>query len=136
MLKDTEAAVRALDKAIAIYPEFTVAYLERAYARQMSGDPKQIPLALADYDSALRLNPRLVYAWHNKGNIYYSAGDFTSALRCYGEALAVDPQFAEALYNRGVTYLRMGNRRQAFADLSKAGELGVLPSYNLLKRMK
>lgn len=136
MLKDTEAAVRALDKAIALYPEFTVAYLERAYARQMSGDPKQIPLALADYDSALRLNPRLVYAWHNKGNIYYAAGDFTSALRCYGEALAVDPQFAEALYNRGVTYLRMGNRRQAFADLSKAGELGVLPSYNLLKRMK
>lgn len=136
MLKDTEAAIKALDKAVELYPEFTVAYLERAYARQISGDSKQTPLALADYDSALRLNPRLVYAWHNKGNIYYAAGDLTSALRCYGEALDIDPQFAEALYNRGITYLRMGNKRQAFADLSKAGELGVLPSYNLLKRMK
>ena len=93
-------------------------------------------LAVADYDEALRINPRLVYAWFNKGNIYYSSGDYTSALRCYGEALGIDPQFAAALFNRGITYLRMGNKRQAFSDLSKAGELGVLPSYNILKRMK
>ena len=75
-------------------------------------------------------------SWFNKGNILYESGDFTSALRCYTEALQTDPQFAEALFNRGLTYLRMGNKAAAFADLSKAGELGVLPSYNLLKRMK
>lgn len=136
VLKDPDAAIKALDRAIELYPEFAVAYMERAYARLLAEDSKQIALAIADYDSALELNPRLVYAWHNKGNIYYAAGDLTSALRCYGEALAIDPMFAEALYNRGVTYLRMGNKRQAFADLSKAGELGVLSSYNLLKRMK
>ena len=93
-------------------------------------------MAIADYDQALRIDPALTYAWHNKGNIYYQTGDLTSALSCYSEALAIDPQFASALYNRGITYLRMGNRAQAFADLSKAGELGVLASYNLLKRMK
>ena len=32
-------------------------------------------------------------------------------------------------------YLRMGNKALGIADLSKAGELGVLPSYNILKRM-
>lgn len=135
-LKDTEAALMALDKAIELHPEFTMAYLERAYARQMSGDPKQSALAIADYDEALRLNPRLLYAWFNKGNLYYTAGDYTSALRCYNEALQTDPQFAEAYFNRGITYLRMGNKNQAFLDLSKAGELGVMPSYNILKRMK
>ena len=136
MLKDHEAAIHALDKALELYPDFALAFMERAYARQISGDPHQAPLALADYDAALRLNPRLVYAWFNKGNLYYANGDLTSALDCYGKALEIDPKFATALYNRGITDLRMGNKRQAFADLSKAGELGVLPSYNLLKRMK
>lgn len=135
-LKDTEAALTALDKAIELHPEFALAYLERAYARQMAGDPKQSPLALADYDAAIKLNPRLIYAWFNKGNLYYAAGDYTSALDCYNQALKTDPQFAEALFNRGITYLRMGNKTQAFADLSKAGELGIMPSYNLLKRMR
>ena len=32
-------------------------------------------------------------------------------------------------------YLRMGNKSLGVADLSQAGELGVLPSYNVLKRM-
>lgn len=135
-LKDFDAAVAALDKAIELYPDFAMAYLERAYANQISGDPKKAPLAIADYDRALRINPRLMFAWFNKGNLYYDNGDYTSALRCFNEALETDPQFAAALFNRGITYLRLGNKRQAFADLSKAGELGVLPSYNLLKRMK
>lgn len=135
-LKDIDAAIAAFDKAIELYPEFAMAYIERAYTRQVSADPKQAPLAVADYDRALQINPRLVYAWFNKGNLYYTIGDYTSALQCYNEALRTDPQFAEAFFNRGITYLRMGNKRQAFSDLSKAGELGVLSSYNLLKRMK
>ena len=136
LVKDFEAAIHAFDRAIADYPDFTMAYLGRAYARQASGDTRQANLAVADYDQALRLNPRLVYAWYNKGNLFYSLGDYTSALQCYGEALKLDPAFGTALFNRGITYLRLGNKRMAFADLSKAGELGVLPSYNLLKRMK
>ena len=41
----------------------------------------------------------------------------------------------EAWYNRGYVYLQLGNRDAGLADLSKAGELGIVPSYNLLKRM-
>ena len=99
-------------------------------------DVRQSQLALSDYDKALEIDPRLAFVWLNKGNIYYAAQDFTAAIECYGKALELDPTFGAALYNRGLTYLRIGNRRLAFNDLSKAGELGVLPSYNLLKRMK
>lgn len=136
MLKDKDNALKALNKAIELLPGFAIAHMERAYVYTLSDDPRQIPLALADYDAALAANPRLIYAWLNKGNIYYNAGDFTSAIQCYSEALNIDPQFASALFNRGITYLRIGNRNLAFSDLSKAGELGILPSYNLLKRMK
>lgn len=158
MLKNFEAALPYLDEVIAFDNKFTVAYMTRAYARYMhylsehnhaSGANRKNPdefdhrgamaslqRVISDYDMALSLNPRLVFAWFNKGNIYYSVGDFTSALHCYGEALKIDPDFGQAYFNRGLAYLQAGNKNQAFSDLSKAGELGVLPSYNILKRMK
>lgn len=136
MLKDYDAAITALDKAAEGTPDLSMVYMARAYAHAQKGAARDVQLALADYDRALQCNPRLVYAWHNKGDLYYNAGDYTSALECYSKALAIDPELGASLFNRGLTYLRMGNKRAAFADLGKAGELGVIPSYNLLKRMK
>lgn len=130
-VKNYQAAVADLSRAIELDPRFTVAYLARAYA--YGADSRA---ALADLDAALRLNPRLIYAWFNKGLIYLRENDFTSALQCFNEAISINPTFGEAYYNRGLVYLRIGNKQHAFADLSKAGELGVLPAYPLLKRMK
>lgn len=159
MLKNYPAAIEALDKAIGLNPRFAVAYMARAYVRNadatsrgssVSGNDaaegdaqltmrtasRELAGVIADYDAALAINPRLVFAWFNKGNLYYEQRDYTSAMQCYAEALRIDPDFGAALFNRGICYLQMGNKRQAFVDLSKAGELGVIPSYNLLKRMK
>ena len=154
MLKNYPAAIADFDRVIEATPDNTVAYMGRAYAHYMNSSRNSAPgtqqeestplpapstqllAAMADYDKALQLNPNLVYAWFNKGNIYYEAGDFTSARQAYTQALQINPEFGQAYYNRGLCYLNSGNRQQGFEDLSKAGELGVLPSYNLLKRMK
>lgn len=157
MLKNYPEAAAVLKECVASAPDFTVAYMALANAvlldksAELNNERDGIPAsaeiaakrkyarlqeALSYYDKALELNPRLVYAWFNKGNIFYSIQDFTSAMQCYGEALKLDPSFGQAYYNRGLSYLQAGNKSQAFSDLSKAGELGVLPSYNLLKRMK
>lgn len=140
MLKNYQGALDALDRAIADNSQSSVAYMARAGARlgkyRQDAKPTDLPGIISDLDQALALNPGLIYAWFDKGNVYYLAGDYTSALESYNRALAVDPDFGDALYNRGLTYLHVGNKRQAFADLRKAGELGVIPSYNLLKRMK
>lgn len=145
MLKNYSDAIRDFDNAIDSNPDFTVAYMGRAYARWMlsaTGEEAEtyamrgLQLAMADYDKALTLDPTLVFAWFNKGLIYYSQRDYTSALQCFSEAIALDPDFGQAYFNRGLCYLNAGNRQQAFTDLSKAGELGIIPSYNLLKRMK
>lgn len=157
MLKNFPEAIEVLNAVIDTDPHFTTAYMARGFAKyahavarpntnnnEMASNDHLLDTraqaailqdAINDYDMALQLNPRLVYAWFNKGNIYYGVGDFTSALQCYSEALKIDPDFGEAYFNRGLSYLRAGNRNQAFTDLSKAGELGVLPSYNILKRM-
>ena len=126
-MENVAASVAAADKENKVEPD---RMLGAAVAAASAGE------AMADFDRALQMNPRLIYAWFNKGNIYYEAKDYTSAQQCYSEAIAINPDFGQAYYNRALAYLNMGNRRQAFADLSKAGELGVLPSYNLLKRMR
>lgn len=154
-LKDFAGAMEDFDAALAASPDFTPALMGRAYARMAriesqrrlsgfdtadsmpdAGMNNAAAASAEDYDRALSVNPRLVYAWFNKGNIYYASSDFTPAVECYSRAISADPEFGAAYYNRGLCYLQMGNRQQAFADLSKAGELGVLPSYNLLKRMR
>ena len=135
MLKDYDAAISAFSHALEKNRDLATAYVGRAYA-EAAKDSRGASIALQDYDSALRIDPRLAFVWINKGNLHYAAGDFTSAIQCYTTALELEPAFGAALYNRGLTYLRIGNRRLAFNDLSKAGELGVVPSYNLLKRMK
>lgn len=158
MLKNYQASIEALDKAIEGDSGFTMAYMARAYARyaetrrematrrdgeseadfklRQRGAMNDVNTVMADYDKALTINPRLVFSWFNKGNIYYDLRDYTSAMQCYSEAIKIDPSLGPAYFNRGICYLQTGNKRLAFADLRKAGELGVIPSYNLLKRMK
>lgn len=90
---------------------------------------------MADLDKAIELSPRFAMAYYNKGNLLLEGRDYTSALSAYNKAIEHKPDLGEAYYNRGYVYFRLGNKEAGSADLSKAGELGILPSYNLLKRM-
>lgn len=135
MLKNYDAAITDLTRAIEGSDDFTTALFARAYAysRRSEADAN---LAMHDLDDLLAIDPSMLYAWFNKGVIYYDNADFTSAIQAFDKALEIDPEFGQAYFNRGLSYMRQGNRTRAFADLSKAGELGVMQSYNILKRMK
>ncbi len=165
LVKNPDAAVADADAAIAQSPQFMLAYMLRAdahymqylmaQARDAGGAELLVPAPdaksqamlrqrqdvtvlaqmMSDLDEALNLSPKNVYAHFNKGNVYMLQGDYTSAISCYSAAIELKPDLGEAYYNRGLMYLRMGNKSLGIADLSKAGELGVLPSYNVLKRM-
>ena len=163
-VKNPDAAIADADSAIVLSPQFMLAYMLRADAHYMQyrmaqardennvdaleapdarsqamlrqrQDVTTLDLMITDLDNAIKLSPRNVYAHFNKGNVYMLQGDFTSAISCYTTAIEQQPDLAEAYYNRGLMYLRMGNKTLGIADLSKAGELGILPSYNVLKRM-
>ena len=165
LVKNPDAAVSDADAALALHSQFMMAYLLRADAHYMqyrmavardagSAEPMggapdamshamlrqrqdvtTLDMVMADLDQVIKLSPKNVYAHYNKGNVYMLQGDFTSAISCYSTAIQLKPDLAEAYYNRGLMYLRMGNKALGVADLSKAGELGVLPSYNVIKRM-
>lgn len=162
MVKNPEKAITDFTRAIEASPKFALAYMGRSYARYMqlqidtqltddrptTGAAKpgegmlkekktnfEINGIISDLNHVLELSPRNVYALFNKGNAYIIIKNYTEAITCYTEAIEVKPDFGEAYYNRGLMYLRMGNKERGVADLSKAGELGILPSYNVLKRM-
>lgn len=144
MLKNYKTAIEDFDAIIAANQDFTPAYIARGVARyedsKMQEDQRfamqGIAMAAADFDTATRLNPRLQHAWYNKGYILYTQRDYSQAADCFTKAIDIDPEFGAAYYNRGLCELSLGKKSEAFADLSRAGELGILPSYNILKRMK
>lgn len=162
-LRNYESAITDFNRAIGLAPDFTIAYFMRAVARlrsveaksddgrmEASSDGKNTSLdamsrrqkslmaaseAMDDMDTVIKLSPEMPIAYYNKGVMLIDRQDYTSALSALNRAIELNPAFGEAYYNRGYVYFKLGNRQLGAADLSKAGELGVVPSYNLLKRM-
>lgn len=154
------AAIDDYTRAIDAAPDFTLAYFMRAIARyrnyltEQAGNAEspnnphssiglsQLPKGrtelqgvINDLEQVIKLSPYMAIAHYNKGVILILMQDYTSALSAFNKAIELKPDFGESFYNRGYVYFRLGNRTAGTADLSKAGELGVVPSYNLLKRM-
>ena len=55
-------------------------------------------------------------------------------LKAAFEAIDQNPNFAEAYYNRGIIQIFMKDTRKGCLDISKAGELGIVEAYEVLKR--
>ena len=92
-------------------------------------------LILRDYETVIRLNPDFVYAYFNRANIRCLQKEYRAAITDYNEAIKRNPDFAEAYFNRGLTRLYLGESRLGIEDLSKAGELGIVNAYGIIKKM-
>ena len=162
MVKNPDSAIADLNRAIAMRENFTLAYFVRASARlsqielaevadsdpagdklkleqdailRQSKEKAAFAEVLGDLDKVLEYSPKNVYALYNKGCVYSKMGDTTAAISSFSAAIDEKADFGEAYYNRGLAYLQLGNKDKGISDLSKAGELGILPSYSVLKRM-
>ena len=90
---------------------------------------------IRDYSKVIELNPDFVYAYFNRANLRCTQKDFRAAITDYNEAINRNPDFAEAHYNRGLARLFLGDTERGIADLSKAGELGMISAYSIIKNM-
>lgn len=158
-VRDYDAAQRDLAKAIELTPDYALAYMLSAQAHYHryelltkggAGDAdvehidattrghmrmKALDDAIEGYNKALELSPRTAPAWYNLGNLLVERQDYTSAIAAYTKAIELKEDMGEAYYNRGYVYLKLGNRSSGIADLGKAGELGIVGAYNLIKRI-
>lgn len=159
-LRDYEGALVDFNRCIDLNTDFALGYLMRSIAAykllsldnngnyNIPSKPSESSPRLAaeehraalrsiieDLDKTISLSPSMSIAYFNKGVILLETDDFTGALSAFNKAIELKPDFGEAYYNRGYVYFKLGNRQAGSSDLSKAGELGIISSYNLLKRM-
>ena len=62
------------------------------------------------------------------------SGILPEAFEDYAKAVDLNPNCAEGYYNRGVRQRFMKDARTGWLDISKAGELGIVEAYEVLKR--
>lgn len=91
-------------------------------------------MVIRDYTKALQLNPDLTFAWFNRATAEIKTEDYKSATDDYTMALSCDPALSEVYYNRGLLLILQQATKDGCMDLSKAGELGILEAYNVMRR--
>ena len=75
---------------------------------------------MADYNEAIRLDPRYSSAYHNRGKVWYARKDLDKALADYSEAIRLDPKYSLAYVNRGVAWNAKQELDKALADYGEA----------------
>ena len=105
-------------------------------APDLSKKVLEYDVILKDYERVLNLDADFIYAYYNRAEILSIQKDYRGAISDYSEAIKREPQFAEALFNRGLSYLSIGETAIGLDDLRKAGELGVVEAYSIIKRMQ
>jgi tetratricopeptide (TPR) repeat protein len=91
-----------------------VAYLNRGVAESERGDRRA---ALADFDAALRLNPKADKALNSRAVCHTYLGDRSAALRDFDSAIRLNPD-SSYLVNRGILKRDTGDFDGALKDFS------------------
>src|SRR3989338_1518730 len=79
--------------------------------------------AIACYDRAIEIDPRLVGAWNGKGVALGKLGRHQEAIVCYDKAIGIDPRDAGAWYSKGVALSELGRYQEAIACYDRALEI-------------
>lgn len=150
-------------KAIALNPQFSYAYLNRAYFNSKLNDyladidnrssqTLSIDGKLGKKTSQVRSLPMIddskiindlmvansliddVMMQYNLGNALAIHQDFMDAIFWYNKSLLKARDLKEALFNKALVQIRIHDQKSACKSLSKAGELGLEAAYPVINR--
>jgi tetratricopeptide (TPR) repeat protein len=99
--KDYDNAITDYDKAIAINPNYTLAFYNRGFAWVVK---KEYNKAIEDYRKAIEIEPEPDYAnaYVVGASILKAMKEYDTAIEDYSRAIEIDPDCANAYYNRGL----------------------------------
>lgn len=125
-----DTAIAACNRAIASGKfkgkTLAIIYVNRGAERK---GKNELNKALADYASALKLDPSQAAVYNNRANIHVDRGDTDRALADYNTAIKLDPMYTAALTNRGLLYEeKKSDYTKARADFQAA--LKVPPKHS------
>jgi lipoprotein NlpI len=94
-----------------------VAFYNRGNAYVLKGDHDK---AIADFDEALKLDPKNASILNNRGNARSDKGESDAAMADFEAALKINPRYAAAYFNRGNALAAKGETDRALKDYDAA----------------
>ncbi len=119
-LGDIRGAVQDEREGLLHPPRDEESYIRRGVLR-VDSDPRE---ALADFQAAVRLNPRSLPGLYNQALVHADRlGRPKDSIRALDEAIRQHPHRVEPLGSRAVLRARLGQRKDAHADVAAARKL-------------
>ena len=72
--------------------------------------------------------------YYDRGATKGKLGDYRGAIQDSNKAIELSPNHANAHGTRGLAKISLGQKESDCLDLSKAGELGDMDAYDLIKK--
>jgi len=117
-----EAAIESFDRALAAYPAYTNALVERAGANM---ELAQYDQAVLDYTAAINTGDKRAFVAGNLGWAYYLMGDFQRAIDMNRFALAASPDELWVQFDLGLSMLAAGQVEAAKAEYNRGMEMAT-----------
>ena len=124
-----DAAIAACGRAIASRKFKGIDLAQLYYNRGVEYAAKgECDRAIADYNEAIRLDPKYVLAYNKRGDCYMRQGSNFRALEDYAKATELDPTDSRAYKNRGEAYENLGQLDRALEAYNEA--VRIDPNYS------
>jgi tetratricopeptide (TPR) repeat protein len=114
--------VQDFTKVIQLQPGNAGVFVERAAIRLGTNDYQAV---IADCGEAIRLDPKLTYAYTLRGMAFSALGNFPRSLEDFNHAVELGPG-VDTYFQRATTYQSLGDHSKAIADLDHV--ISLLPS--------
>jgi lipoprotein NlpI len=126
-----QACTAAIQSGILSETNRRAAYNDRGIAYRNKDD---FDSAIADFNSALAINPNDDKVLNNRGAAYMYKGDNDRAIQDYDRAIMLNPDYFIAIKNRGAAYVNKGDYDRALKDYDRALELNPQHPFALQTR--
>ncbi len=130
MFEDQHGAMKDLNLAIDINPKFSEAYFERGNIKSVLQDYYG---AIDDYTKTINLNANHVEALLKRGQAKHQLEAYEDAINDCTKILTINPRNIDAYFLRGILRIEHGQADKGCLDLSKAGEMGDLKAYEMIR---
>ena len=109
----------------------SVSFFNTANLKYNQGDLRG---ALADYDTAIMLQPDYPKAYNNRGILKASGlHDLSGAIADFDKAIDLEPKYSDAYIGRGSVFYMLHNDKAAFKDWMYANSLGNIQAGKLIE---
>lgn len=128
--EDLHGAMKDYNTAIEANPKSADTFFARGNVKMRLQDYYG---AIEDFSAAIAVNENFVEAYFSRGKAKQLLMAYEDAINDVTKIIQINPKSVDAYYMRGILRIDFGDMKNGCLDLSKAGELGDLRAYEIIK---